>query len=228
MIENKKRFYGGIVSLIGFLVVLIIFFLPLYEGKNGLDYLDNLFNSISKGSAYYIPKVKSTVDNYKGSQISAEIPIESEEEGKNVALLYESGGAEAIIQGGALKISGDLGGILSRCLEDADHMYSNEGEELSRKYGYNERAALYNWWRSLNNLDKALKKQKKFKEAEVISIVVKKAVEPSYNYYRIEPQNIGDRWGFVIFALVFYVVYTLWYGYSIMYMFEGWGMKLGH
>jgi hypothetical protein len=59
-------------------------------------------------------------------------------------------------------------------------------------------------------------------------MVVKKAVEPSYNYYRIEPQNIGDRWVVVIFSLIFYVVYTLWYGFSIMYIFEGWGMKLGH
>jgi hypothetical protein len=24
------------------------------------------------------------------------------------------------------------------------------------------------------------------------------------------------------------VVYTLWYGFAIMFMFEGWGMKLEH
>jgi len=32
----------------------------------------------------------------------------------------------------------------------------------------------------------------------------------------------------VIFSLVFYVVYTLWYGFGIMYMFEGWGLRLEH
>jgi hypothetical protein len=28
--------------------------------------------------------------------------------------------------------------------------------------------------------------------------------------------------------LIFYVVYTLWYGFAIMYMFEGWGLQLEH
>ena len=58
MIANKKKFFGGVGLMIAFVIVLIIFFSPIYAGKNGLEYLDNLYNSISKGSAYYIPKVK--------------------------------------------------------------------------------------------------------------------------------------------------------------------------
>jgi hypothetical protein len=27
---------------------------------------------------------------------------------------------------------------------------------------------------------------------------------------------------------VFYVFYTLWFGFSIMWLFEGWGMRLEH
>jgi hypothetical protein len=77
-------------------------------------------------------------------------------------------------------------------------------------------------------MEKGLKRQKKFKEAKVVALVVKKAVESSYNYYKIEPQKITDRWGIVIISLLFYVIYTLWYGFAIMFMFEGWGMKLEH
>ena len=44
----------------------------------------------------------------------------------------------------------------------------------------------------------------------------------------MEPQSIMDRLGVVIFSLVFYVIYTLWYGFAILFMFEGWGMKLEH
>ena len=29
-------------------------------------------------------------------------------------------------------------------------------------------------------------------------------------------------------TLVFYVVYTVWYGFAIIFMFEGWGLKLSH
>jgi hypothetical protein len=77
-------------------------------------------------------------------------------------------------------------------------------------------------------MDKDLTKQEKFKEAKVIGVVQSKAVESSYNYYKIEAQRIGDKIGVVFFSLVFYVIYTLWYGFAIMFMFEGWGMKLQH
>ena len=62
----------------------------------------------------------------------------------------------------------------------------------------------------------------------MVAAVNQKAVETAYNYYRIEPQNISDRYGIVIFSLVFYVAYTLWYGFAIMFLFEGWGMRLEH
>jgi hypothetical protein len=73
-----------------------------------------------------------------------------------------------------------------------------------------------------------LKKQKKVKQAQAVELVSKKAVETAYNYYQIAPQKIGDQWEIVIMSLLFYVVYIVWYGFAIMFMFEGWGMKLGH
>jgi len=104
----------------------------------------------------------------------------------------------------------------------------NDGEKVKEKYGYDERQVLYNWYTALKAMDKDLKVQKKFKEAKIVALVIKKAVECSYNYYKIEPQKISDRYGIVIFSLIFYVLYTLWYGFAIMFMFEGWGMQLEH
>ena len=77
-------------------------------------------------------------------------------------------------------------------------------------------------------MDKVLKKQKQFQEAKTVDLVVKKAVETSYNYYQVEPQKISDRAFIVFFSLVFYVIYTLWYGFAVMFLFEGWGLKLEH
>ena len=107
-------------------------------------------------------------------------------------------------------------------------MYHNRGTALSDRYGYPERRALYNWWNALKAMDKALKAQKRFDAAKVVSLVNSKTVETAYNYYGIAPQKIGDRTGTVIFSLVFYVIYTLWYGFAIMFAFEGWGLRLEH
>lgn len=228
MIAHKKEFFGGFGLLVAFFVVLVIMFSPVFKGQNGLEYLDSLYNSISKGSAYYIPKVKEETDNFMGNSIEVILKLSSEKQAQQTALLFRKGDAMANASGAQLKVAGNLGKILGNCLSDADNMYMNQGEKVSSKYGYNEKRVLFNWWNALKAMDKALKGQKKFKEAKTVALVKKKAVETAYNYYKIQPQKISDRLGIVIFSLIFYVVYTLWYGFAIMFMFEGWGMRLEH
>jgi len=228
MIEHKKEFYGGFGLLIGFFVILGIIFSPVFKGQNGLEYLDNLYNSISKGSAYYIQTVKKETEQFSGKSVKVVIEMADEARAQQTASLFMKGGALVNVSGTGLKVEGELGKILANCLEDSDSMYINDGQTISSKYGYNERQVMFNWWKALKSMDKGLTKQKEFEAAKVVSQVVNKAVECSYNYYKIEPQKISDRVGIVIFSMVFYVVYTLWYGFSVMYMFEGWGMKLEH
>jgi hypothetical protein len=228
MIANVKQFYTGFGLIIGFAIVLILFFLPLYNGKNALDYLDNLYNTISKGSAYYIPKVKEEVQKFNGNAVSVTLKLADRKQAEQTEALFKAGGAESTLSGSGLKVNGDLGKMLQNALADADAMYRNDGKQLTGKYGYEEKRVLYNWWKACAEMDRDLSKQKKFKEAKAVVLMQKKAIECSYNYYTIEPQNIGDRWGTVLFSLVFYVIYTLWYGFAILFMFEGWGLRLGH
>jgi len=228
MIANKKEFFGGFGLLAAFFVVLFIIFSPVFNGQNGMQYLDDLYNSISKGSAYYIPKVKKETDKFVGNTVSMALKMNDEKQAQQTARLFTEAGATADVSGVQLNVSGDLGEILANCLADADLMYHNDGATVSDKYGYNERLVLYNWWKALKAADKDLKKQKLFKEAKTVTLVIKKTIETSYNYYTIEPQKITDKLGIVIFSLVFYVGYTLWYGFAILFMFEGWGLRLGH
>jgi len=228
MITNKKKFYSGAGQLSAFAIVLVIIFMPVFGGQNGLSFLDSLYNSISKGSAYYIPALKEESRAFLGQAIQVSLPIANERQRSDTAVLFTRGGARVESAGAMLDIRGDLGTILANCLEDADHMFNNRGEKVSHKYGYPERQVLYNWWTALAAVDKGLKKQKKFSEAKFIGLVLKKAVECAYNYYGIETQNISDRYGLVILSLVFYVVYTLWYGFAIMNLFEGLGFRLDH
>jgi hypothetical protein len=228
MIEQKKEFYGGFVLLIGFAVVLAVIFSPVFKGQNGLEYLDDLFNSISKGSAYYIPKVKKEINTFAGKSVSVTIAMADDGQAQQTAALLMKGDALVNVSGTRLKIDGDLEKILLNCLADADSMYLNDGQTVAAKYGYNERQVLFNWWQALKAMNKDLTKQKQFKAASAIDMVTTKAVETSYNYYRIEAQKISDRYGIVLFSLAFYVVYTLCYGFAVMFMFEGWGMKLEH
>jgi len=228
MIAHKKEFYGGVGMMAAFVVVLIIIFIPIFNGQNGLNYLDALYNSISKGSAYYIPKVKQETDKFKANSVSVTLTMANKKQAQQTVKLFKAGGAEATVKDANLTVTGDLGKILANSLADADAIYRNDGEKVSGKYGYDDKRALFNWWKAFEEMDKDLKKQKRFKEAGAVALVVKNAVESSYNYYDIEPKKIGDSWEVVLFSLIFYVVCTFWYGFAIMFMFEGWGMRLEH
>ncbi len=228
MISNRKEFFGGVGLLAVFLVVLVVMFLPIFKGHNALEYLDALYNSISKGSAYYIPKAREEVKPFAGTAVEVSLPMSDAAQAEQTALLFQKSGATAEISGTTLKVSGDLGKIFENSLGDADAMYKNQGDTIRNKYGYPEKRVLYNWWLALKELDKGLKRQKQFEAAQTVDHVNKKAVEAAYNYYGIEAQKISDRFGIVLFSLFFYVIYTLWYGFSILYMFEGWGLRLEH
>lgn len=228
MITDKRKFFSGVGLLASFFVVLAILFSPVFQGQNGLDYLDALYNSISKGSAYYIPDVREAVAEFSSTAVEVNLDLASEVQAKQSAILFEKADARVRVSGTTLTVIGTLGGIFKNCLEDADLMYDNDGDEVSSKYGMNERLVLYNWHLAFKAMEKDLNRQKKFKEAKIVALSVKKAVDLSYNYYKIEPKKIADSLGIVIFSLIFYVIYTLWFGFSILFMFEGWGMQLEH
>jgi len=228
MIVDKLKFYAGLGMLVVFTVLLVIMFLPVLDGKNALQYSDELYNSISKDSAYYIDDVKADSTEFDRTSVSVTIEMETEEQAEQTALLYQETGAEAIVSGAEVEVAGDLGRILETCLNDADDMYYNEGETIQTKYGYDERIVLYNWWESLDVMSSELEDQDLFDEAKGIDKALAKAIEPAYNYYGIEAESMIDRIGIVLFSLIFYVVYTLWYGFALMYMIEGWGLRISH
>ena len=168
-----------------------------------------------------------------GYQVNVTMKMESEAQAADSVTLITAAGATATAQGKELTVSGDYLAILSASLEDADKMYHNDGAALKAKYpiyeSKDDRQALYNWNKILSGLDKGLTEQEAFAEAKVAFNINAKVVETAYNYYSIVPEQIRDKAGIVIFSLVFYVFYTMWYGFGILFMFEGWGLKIsGH
>ena len=228
MIAKKNKFMTGLILMVLFAAVFIAVFMPLFGGRNGLEYLDNLYNSISKGSAYYITAVRAEVLPLQPSDLTMKLILKTEEQAQQSVPLFMKAGAQVGQEGAVLTVTGNMADILNHCLDDAQTMYDNDGAAVSAKYGYEGKRALYNWWNALKAMDFDLKQQKQFKAAKIAEVVKKKAVETAYNYYGIEGQKISDRIGVVIFSLIFYVLYTLWYGFGIMYLFEGWGLQLEH
>jgi hypothetical protein len=227
MIANKKKFYTGLGMMIVFTLLLVGMFLPIFDGQNMLENSDNLYNKVSKASAYYIDDVLEDSDHYVGTVIDASITMASATEAEQTALLYEAGNAQTTVSGADLEISGDLGNILNNAAQDADMLYNNDADTLAQKYGYEGQRVIYNWNQSLVELDEYLKQEDLIDEAKAVAEVNEKAIQPAYNYYGIEPENVSEKAGIMVGSLFFYIFYTVLYGFALMFIFEGWGLKIG-
>ena len=226
IIKNKKPFSIGAFFGITFVGVLLLIFSPVFKGVNGLQFADESFNKLAKGSSYFIPKVKESVAKSSGKPLAATVKVEDKEQVDNTAKLFTTAGASVFVEGQTLKISGDMGAVLGSAVADADSMYNNDGTAVSSRYGYDEKQAMKNWWYALSGIEKGMKKEKMVAEAKVISEVNKKAIEPGYNFYKVESNKVSEHAGMMSGLLVFYVLYTMWWGYAIFYMFEGLGLSM--
>jgi len=226
LIRNQKTLnLGGLLGLT-FIGILIVIFSPVFGGKNGLEYSDDLFNKLAKGSSYFIPEIAKSVRGFDGKNISVAVKMDKPEVAQKAARMLLVGGAQVGVNDTELKITGDFGKLLGNVLNDSDAMYKNDGAKISSLYGADELDVMSVWWNVLNKTARELQKEKKVEEANIAIEVMRKGIEPAYNFYKIDAQSVADKAGILISLLVFYVVYTMWWGYSIFYLFDGLGLTM--
>ena len=238
---SKKSLGVGIALAVSFLVVLLLIFSPIFgEGKNGLVFADDLFNKLSKGSSYFIPKVAKENEKFMGKMFAVNLkmsksedkPGDGEKRAERAAKLFTvNPGAKAEVMGSELKIEGDLGLVLKAALEDSDVMFKNEGDKIKTKYEAamatdDVKQMFRQWYNVLPQISKEFAKDKKIEESKIVSAVSKKAVETAYNYYGVEAQKVSEKALLMTGLLVFYVIYTMWWGFAIFYIFDGIGLTM--
>lgn len=224
IVKNSKAFIKGSLLALSFFGILLVIFAPIFgDGQNGLVFSDAMFNRLSKGSSYFIPKVREGAQAFAGTTFS--VTIKLDQPAIASAVLAKAGMTTKTSDAGTA-ISGDLGKLLASALNDADAMFANDGAKIAARYARNEKEVMEAWWSVLKATDKAMKKQHKVEEANAVSAVMKKGVEPAYNFYGIESQKVTEKAGLMTGLLIFYVIYTMWWGFAIFYLFEAVGLTM--
>ncbi|MEJ5376445.1 MAG: hypothetical protein WHX93_07690 [bacterium] len=226
VVVNKKQFRIGIFMTISFFVVLFIMFSPLFGGKNAFEAADDFFNSIAKGSTYYMEDLRKTAEKFKGRLIEVHIKLGDAKAASSTAVMLKKAGLLVEESAQQLRAAGELFKVTQAAIQDSENMFHNKGQEVSSRYGLPEKEALYLWWTAFREIEKDLKRQKKFEEASWLSTVSKKALEVGYNFYGIQAKSASATAGGLAFSLVFYVLYTLWWGYAILFLCEGLGLEM--
>jgi hypothetical protein len=228
LIRNSKTMTMGVLLGVSFIGILLLIFSPIFgDGRTGLQYSDDLFNKLAKGSSYFVPELTASLKEIQGKDFAGTtVKMESADAASKAAKIMTQVDMNVAVKGSELIINGDMTKALGAVLEDSSAMYYNKGGEISKKYGMDEKEVMSIWWGVLNKSVKEFQKAGKVEQADVTREVMKKGIEPAYNFYQIEPQKVSDKALTVIGLLAFYILYTMWWGYAIFYAFDGIGLSM--
>lgn len=225
IIVNRGQFIKGIASLILFIFVLIPLFTPVFNGQTGMEWADDLFNSLSKGSSYYITEVAAEAEQYRGVEVALTLKAKDAVHTETLAKMFEGAGASVSTGQNTVEVSGDMAAVLNAATADADDLFWEREQAIETRYATdNARAVLYYWHDAFGQIEKAFTADQQFSDALFMKKVRERALEPAYNFAGIPAAKVSERAGITVFLLCFYVVYTVWYGFSIMFIFEGLGI----
>jgi len=224
LVVNKKEFTLGAILTVTFFALLFIMHtntLISIKGKSLVHYTDEMFVSVSKGSVYFIPELVKIADKYIGKPLDVKIKKDDKK-----ALLFEKVNASVELKNGELKIKGDLGEILKTVLKDADAVFKGKDRGLYDRYGYAGKEVIHQWWLSLIEIEGVYKKAKKFDEIKTLKTIRIKALEPAFNFCGVEAASASQHALGISAVIVFYVIYTVWWGYAIYFLSEGVGLLM--
>lgn len=229
MIRDSKAFIMGLIMLLSFMGIYAYMMSPSFgNGRNGLEFADDMFNSISKGSAQAVilGEVKNA-EKWNGTTIEVDLKCKDEQQAARWAdALNKVDGAEVKVNQTNLSLKTDFGKLLANISEDCIAMYDNKGDVVQAKYNTDPRDATNRWYSITKAIGKDLEKKEQFKESIYLATYQKKVIEPAYNYYGVETKFVKDNKGTMTFLLLFYLFYTLWYGFAIYYLCVGFGITM--
>ena len=226
LIVNKRAFSIGLFMAAGFAAVLVAMFLPIVKGRTPLEAADDFFNSVSKDSSYYIPSLREDAEKYRDAKVDMRLTLKDDDLANKVATVMRAGGAETSAAGAVTTVSGKLGLLLLAALDDSAIMFQNQGDVLAEKRGLPGKEAMFAWHEGLKQMNKEFRALGDGESASAIEEVLEKGVEVSYNFYGIAPSPVSKNVGTLSFSLIFYLVYTMWWGYAIMYLCDGIGLQM--
>ncbi len=231
LVHEKKPFIKGSLMLVTFAVVFFALLSPIFHDEHGrpltgLQFADNVFNELSKGSSNFIPTVREQLKSLEGKTVDVTVKLKKPEKAELACKVIQMAGLEASTENGKLTYKGEIGRLLAQVVDDSEHLYKNDDKSVADRYGVPALDVTSAIWYVLTPSIKELQKKGMIAEAKVLDQVIRRALEPGHNFFGVEPVNVKDHVLLLACMLIFYIIYTLWYGFSIFELFEGIGLAM--
>ncbi len=231
LIVKPKKFFIGLTGLVIFAVVFFAVMLPTSSGKSSLESVDGTFNSVAKDSISIqnFGEVEKNIPDFAGTIIEFRIPAKAAEATAIKNVLSKNNVQCDILPDDRINIVGDLASLSQAAFDDSKLAYENKGAALTSKYGKEPKEIMYSWWLVYDGISKRYTQSSDIPNAGLNAAFTKsmnlKVIEPSFNFFGIEAKSMKSDPLPIILLLLAYVLYTVWYGFSIMFIFEGFGIS---
>lgn len=227
LIRNPGKFRMGVAGLAVFAALFAISVRPIVHDQSVLAWADGLFNSLAKDSVNYMEDGVRQAKRFEGTDIDLSIKARDLWDPAKVKGVIEHGGGQAsVLKDGRVRIQGDLGKLGMAAVADAGLAFANKDKEMCDRHGATSCRVLYYWWTVFDGLTRRYIQNGDAKQAEFTKYMMTKVLEPAYNFRGLRARDIGQNALPATVLLVAYVVFTLWYGVSILYIFEGLGITV--
>jgi hypothetical protein len=227
LIVDRTKFRLGLAGLIVFAIVLCVGVTLSRNGQTALTWADTFFNQLAKDSAYCIPKARKEAAAFADVPIDVDIQAREPLDAAEMHRVITASGCRASQTADRrTRILGTMGQLSAAAIADAELAFHNDGEALQAKYEMHANDPLYCWWLVFDGLARRYVQENRSDLADFARCIAAKVLEPAYNFRGIEARNTRDNVLPMAGLLGFYILYTLWYGFSILLLMEGFGVTM--
>lgn len=208
--SGKTLILSGILFILS-LLALSSMYLPVFDGHNGFDAMENTFNSLRKGISPPFEELTLANRGNLGKNITADLTFNDDKITEAATRILLRNKMMVTPSGRTLRVQGDLGYTLQYFLRDIWMLYLNRNTELEKKYSMPATQSMFVIDRILKHLSVSFASQKMTEQENLIKTIRSEVLVPAYNLRKAPP--ISETSGITyltIGTLSFLIIATLW------------------
>ncbi|WP_319761456.1 hypothetical protein [Maridesulfovibrio sp.] len=194
--------------------------LPLFNGSDGFERMENAFNSLRKGLKPPFQIIESENTEYLGKNINMTLVFRDRDEARIATMIFLRNKLTVTPKDRKVNIQGDLGYTLKFFMNDIYLLYMNSFKKLKSRYSMPATQSMYYLNRILQKMAAAMAEQQKYPQEKLIRKIREKLLIPAYNLREAKPVSETSGFtfltlgtlGILLFAILWDVVNFLFFG----------------
>ncbi len=204
-----KTLFASLLLLFLSIGALGTMYLPLEDGKNSFEIMENTFNSLRKGITPPFDELNVANRANLGKSFSANLTFSNRRMTEAATRILLRNKLMVTPKGRTLKIQGDLGYTLKYLMDDVHQLYLNGNKKIENKYGMSSTQSMFVVDRILKKLAISMKSKRMTAQEKLINKIRFEELVPAYNLRSAPPIHINSGFTYLSIGTFALLMLTL-------------------